>query len=44
MGGDREEGQEIERMCVVVGDGELGLAKRKFQMPEKQEVPRTQQG
>jgi hypothetical protein len=31
-------------MCVGVGDGELGVATRKSQMPGIQEFPRTQQG
>ena len=47
MGGDGErstEGQEFESRCVAVGDGELGVATRKSQMPGTQEVPRTQQG
>jgi hypothetical protein len=34
-------GQEIEQRCVTVGDGELGVATRKSQMPGKQEVTRT---
>ena len=38
------ESQEIEQKYVAVGDGELGVATRKSQMPEKQEVPRAQQG
>ena len=38
------EGQEIEQRCVAVGDGELGVATRKSQMPGKQEVPRIQRG
>jgi hypothetical protein len=38
------EGQEIEQRCVAVGDGELEVATRKFQMPEKQEPPRTPMG
>ena len=38
------EGQEIEQRCVAMGDGELGVATRKSQMPEKQEAPRTQWG
>ena len=33
------EGQEIEQRCVAMGDGELGLAIRKSQMPRKQEPP-----
>ena len=37
------EGQEIEQRCVAMGDGELGVATRKPQMPGKQEAPRTQQ-
>ena len=36
------EGQEIEQRYVAMGDGELGLATRKSQMPGKQEAPRTQ--
>ena len=38
------EGQEIEQRCVAMGDGELGIATRKSQMPGKQEAPRTQWG
>jgi hypothetical protein len=38
------EGQEIEQRCVAMGDGELGEATRKSQMPGKQETPRTPQG
>ena len=38
------EGQEVEQKCVAVGDGDLGLATRKSQIPGKQEAPRTQQG
>ena len=38
------EGQEIEQRCVAMGDGELGVATRKSQMPGTQEIPRTQQG
>ena len=38
------EGQEIEQRCVAMGDEELGVATRKFQMPGKQEPPRTLQG
>ena len=34
--------EEIEQRCVAIGDGELGVATRKSQMPEKQEVPRIQ--
>jgi hypothetical protein len=37
------QGQEIEQRCVAMGDGELGIATRKSQMPGKQEAPRTQQ-
>jgi hypothetical protein len=40
-GGD--EGQEIEQNCLVMGDGEPGIATRKSQMPGKQEPPRTPQ-
>jgi hypothetical protein len=38
------EGQEIEQRCVAMGDGEVGVAIRKFQMPGKQEPPRTSWG
>jgi hypothetical protein len=38
------EGQEIEQRYVAMGDGELGLATRKSQMPGKQEALRTSQG
>ena len=38
------EDQEIEKRCIAMGDGELGVATRKFQMPGKQEAPRTQWG
>ena len=38
------EGQEIEQRCVAMGDGELGVATRKSQMPGKQEPPRTPWG
>jgi hypothetical protein len=38
------QGQEFEERCVAMGDGELGVATRKSQMPGKQEVPRTPQG
>ena len=38
------EGQEFESRCVVVGEGEQGVATRKSQMPGTQEVPRTQKG
>ena len=38
------EGQEIEQRCVAMGDGELGVATRKSQMPGKQEPPRTPRG
>jgi hypothetical protein len=37
------EGHQIEQRCVAMVDGELGVATRKFQMPEKQEPPRTPQ-
>jgi hypothetical protein len=36
-----EKGQEIEQRCIAMGDGELGVATRKSQMPGKQEPPRT---
>ena len=29
------EGQEIEQRCAAIGDGELGVATRKSQMPGK---------
>jgi hypothetical protein len=35
------EGQEIEQRCVSMGDGELGVVTKKYQMPVKQEPPRT---
>jgi hypothetical protein len=38
------EGLEIEQNCVAMGKGELRVATRKSQMPEKQEPPRTSQG
>jgi hypothetical protein len=38
------ESQEIEQRCVAIGDGELGVATRKSQMPGKQEPPRTPRG
>jgi hypothetical protein len=38
------EGQEIEQRCVAMGNGELGVATRKSQMPGKQEPPRTPWG
>ena len=31
------EGQEIEQRCVSMGDGELGVTTRKYQMPGKQD-------
>jgi hypothetical protein len=34
----------IEQRYVVMRDGDLGVATRKFQMPGKQEAPRTQRG
>jgi hypothetical protein len=34
------EGQEIEQRCVAMGCGELRVATRKSQTPEKQEPPR----
>ena len=42
--GRSTEGQEFERRYVAVGEGELGVAIRKSQMPGTQEVPSTQQG
>jgi len=36
------EGQETEQKCVVMGDGELGVANRKSRMPGTQEAPQTQ--
>ena len=35
------EGQEFEQRYVAIGDGELGAATRKSQMPGEQEPPRT---
>jgi hypothetical protein len=43
MGGNTK-GQEFERKCVAVGEGELGVTSRMSQMPGTQEVPRTHQG
>ena len=40
--GRHSEGQEVEQGCVAMGDGELGIAITKSQMPGKQEAPRTQ--
>jgi len=40
--GEMYSGQEIEERCVRIGDGELGIATRKFQTLGKQEAPRTQ--
>jgi hypothetical protein len=37
-------GQEIEQRYVVMGNGKLGVATRRSQMPVKQELPRTPQG
>jgi hypothetical protein len=37
------EGQEIEQRCVAVEVREQGVVTSKFQMPGKQEDPRTQQ-
>ena len=34
------EGEAIKQKCVEMGDGELGVATRKSQMPEKQDPPR----
>jgi hypothetical protein len=42
--GRSTEGQGFETRCVVLGEGEPGLATRNSQMPGIQEVPRTQQG
>jgi hypothetical protein len=49
VGGDRgvgrcTEGQEIKQRCIEMWYRELWIANRKFQMPGKQESPRTQQG
>jgi len=38
------EGQEVEQRSVAIGDGELGVATSKSQMPRKQEAPSTQHG
>jgi hypothetical protein len=40
--GRNTEGQEIEWRCVAVGDGELGVATSKSQMPGKPEAYRNQ--
>ena len=42
--GRSTEDQEIEWRCVVVRDGEMGVANRKSQMPGMQEAPRTHRG
>ena len=44
MGGNRDDRQRVRKLNRAMGDGELGVANRKSQMPEKQEAPRTQQG
>ena len=33
VGGEAGRSPEIEQRCVMVGDGELGIATRKFQIP-----------
>jgi hypothetical protein len=38
------EDQETEQSCVAVGDGELRVATRNFQIPGKQEPHRTPKG
>ena len=38
------EGQEIEQRSVAMGDGELKVATRKSQTPEKEKAPRNQRG
>jgi hypothetical protein len=38
------DGQKIEQRCVAIGDGELGVATRKSQMPGKLEPFSIQQG
>jgi hypothetical protein len=38
------EGQEIEQKCVAMGDGELEVAKRKYQTSGKHELSRTPRG
>ena len=38
------EDQKIEQRCVAMGDWELVLATRKYQMARKQEAPITPQG
>jgi hypothetical protein len=37
------EGQEIEQNCVAMGDEELGVATRKFQMPKKKKKKKNQE-
>jgi hypothetical protein len=37
-------GEEIEQRYIAMGDEELGVATKKFQMPEKQEPPKTPHG
>ena len=43
MGGRNTEDHEIEWRYIAMGDGELGVANGKSQMPGTQEAPRTQQ-
>jgi hypothetical protein len=38
------ESQGIEQRCVAMGDGELGVATRKSQMPGEQEPPTPRWG
>jgi hypothetical protein len=38
------EDQEIECRCVAVEVGQVGVGTRKFQIPGRQEVPKTQWG
>ena len=40
--GRSSEGQEFERRCVAVREGELCVATKKSQMPGTQEVSKTQ--
>ena len=44
MGAGSGVGGEIEQRCRAVGDGELGVAIRKPQLPGKQEAPEIQWG
>jgi hypothetical protein len=46
MRGDRDDTRRVSNLksCVAIGDGEMGVATSKSQIPEKQEVTKTKQG